>query len=135
MAKVILTNAFVSISANDISDHCSQVTLDYSADVEDVTAFADLTHINLGGLFDWTISIDLFNDFVASAEDSILFPLVGTSVAMILRADAGAIDASNPQFNGTGILQSYPVLSGGVGSAATATINIVSAGTLTRTTS
>ena len=69
----------------------------------------------------------------ARALDSILFPLVGTAVALIVRPASGVVSTSNPQFNGTGVLTSYPPLTGGPELVKT-TITFAPNNTLTRTT-
>jgi len=134
MAAAVLTNAFVSIGGNDLSSYTKSVTLNYSAATQDATVMGDDTTINIGGLKEWSIDVEFNQDFAVGLLDAILFPLVGTSVACILRPDAGAISTSNPAFNGTGILSTYPPLGGSVGDLEGASISIVSAGTLTRTT-
>lgn len=39
MAKQILKNAFIQINGVNLSDHCSSVTIETSADEVDLTAF------------------------------------------------------------------------------------------------
>jgi hypothetical protein len=136
MAKIVLKDAFVSVDGNDISDHVSQVTLGYEADAVEKTAMGALTHNNIGGtLKNWSVEAELHSNYAAAALDSILFPLVGTEVAVIVRADKTAgVGASNPNYTGQGIVTSYPPIGGAVGDLATSSVSIVPAGDLTRAT-
>ena len=134
MATIVLTDAYVSIGGNVMSDHVTQVTLNYSAEILDETAMGDTTRIKKGGLKDWSINVDLHQDFAASNIDSLLFPLVGTAVAFEIRPTSGAVSTSNPKYTGTGILESFPPLGNGVGELGTASISLQSASALARAT-
>lgn len=134
MAKLVLTNAFVSVGGNNISDHVRTVTLNYAAEEVDDTTMGQDTRTNLGGLKTWSIDLEVANDFAASQIDSIMFPLVGTAVAVIFRPTSAVVGPTNPQYSGTGMLSSYNPVGQSVGDLATAPITIVSAGTLARAT-
>ena len=136
MAAFVLTDAFVSINGVDLSDHVRSVTLDYKAELQDDTAMGDTTRSKLGGLKDWSVQIEFNNDFAASNVDATLFPLVGSTFTVILRPiKATVVGTTNPNYTGTGILESYPPLGGGVGDMATTSVSIQAAGTLSRATS
>lgn len=132
MAEFVYTNAFLSIGGTDLSDHVRQATLEYNAEMQDKTAMGDLTRTRLGGLKDWTLTVNFNQDFAASNVDATLFPLVGTSVAIILRPDAAAVSATNPNFTGNAILESYAPLGGNVGDMAETPVTLQADGTLTR---
>ncbi len=132
MAEFVLTNAFITIGAVDLSDHVRQLTLNYSADIEDSTAMSDLTHTRLGSLFDWSVDLEFNQDHASSKVDVTLFPLVGTSVALVIRPDAGVKAATNPEFTGNAILESYNPIQGSVGGIAIAPVTFQGNGTLAR---
>lgn len=132
MSKLVLTDAFVSVGGNDISDHVRTVTLNYAAEEVDDTTMGDDTRTNLGGLKTWSLDLEVANDFAATEIDSIIFPLVGTAVAVIFRPTSAAKGPNNPEYTGTGMLSSYNPVGQSVGDLATAPITIVSAGTLAR---
>lgn len=132
MSTFVLDNTFVSIDGNDVSDHVKSAGLNYSADEVDNTHMGDLTHLMLGGLKDWSIDIEISQDFASSQIDSIIFPLVGTIIPVILRPTAGAVSATNPNYVGQALLTTYNPFSGSVGDLAGTTINLKAAGTLTR---
>lgn len=136
MSDFAFTDAFVSINSVDLSDHVKQVTLDYSAEMLDATAMGDGTRINLGGLKDWTISIEFKQDFTADEVDATLFSLVGASFPVIVRpVKSSAVGATNPNYVATGILESYSPLGNQVGELAMAPVTIRPASALARATS
>lgn len=135
MASLAFTNGFVSINGVDLSAFTRSVTINYSAELLDETAFADTTRVNLGGLKNWSMEFEFNQDFAASATDVSLFSLVGTASTLIVRPTASAVSTTNPNYTGSGILESYTPLGNSVGDLATATATFQSAGALSRATS
>lgn len=135
MAEFVFTDASVVINAVDLSDHVRQVTLNYSAELQDDTAMGDDTRSRIGGLKDWSMELEFNQDFAAAEVDVTLFPLVGSTFTVTLKPTSAAVSATNPSYSGTGILESYPPLGGSVGDLATTSVTIQAAGTLTRATS
>lgn len=134
MAEQVFTNAFLSIGGTDLSDHVRQVTLEYSAELQDITAMGDDTRNRLGGLKDWSISVEFNQDYAASEVDATLFSIVGASSAIVLRPDAGAVSATNPEFTGNAILESYQPMGGSVGDAHVSPATLQGTGDLSRAT-
>lgn len=134
MAALAFTDCYVSLNAKVLSPFVKSVTLNYSAEMLDETAMGDTTRINKGGLKNWSLDVEFIQDFGATpAPDIDLFSLVGSTLAIIIRPVSGTvIGATNPEYRGTGCLESYPPLGGGVGDLAGTSITIQSAGTLTR---
>lgn len=134
MASLHFNDAFVSINAKDLSSFTRSVTINYAAEMLDETAMGDDTRINKGGLKNWSMELEMNQDFGATpAPDIDLFSLVGSTFTVIVRpVEASAQSATNPHFTGTGILESYPPLGNGVGELALTSISIQSAGTLSR---
>ena len=135
MAEFVFTNPYLTINAVDLADHVRSASLSYSAEMRDITAGGDDTRNRLGGLKDWSMEIDFNQDFAAGKVDATLFGLVGTTFTVALRATNAAKSATNPEFTGTGILETYPPIGGAVGDEATVSITIQAAGTLSRATS
>ena len=132
MAESVFTNAHVSLGAVDLSDHVRQVTLSYSSEVQDSTAMSADTRTRLGGLLDWSLNIEFNQDYATSKVDQTLFSLVGTSVAVELRPDAGAASATNPEYTGNAILESYQPMGGTVGEMHVSPVTLTGTGTLAR---
>lgn len=135
MAILVLTDAAVSINGNDVSAHVTQVTLTYNATLQESTVMGNTTHQRIGGLKDWKVELELEQDYAAGNIDSILFPLVGTTFTLLVKASSAANSTSNPQYSGTGILESYTPVAGKVGDLAKTPVAILAAGALTRLTS
>ena len=134
MATIVLTDCFLSMGGTDYSANVQSVTLIYAADMLDDTAMGDTTHSNVGGLKGWSMDVSFFNDYAAAAIDAVLFPLVGTAVALIMRPiKSTVVGTGNPNYTGTGILEGLPQ-GGGVGALDVKTVSFKSAGTLTRAT-
>lgn len=135
MATLVLTDAFVSIDGTDISDHVRQVSIEAEAELLEDTAMGDSYRSRKGGLKDWSVTLELNQDFAASDIDSILFPLLGSTAALVVRGKSDAVGTSNPEYSGTGILESYDPLSNSVGELATTNPTFQGAGALSRSTS
>ena len=132
MATIVLTNAYVSINSSDESDHVRSVTLEYNAELLDDTAMGDTTRSRIGGLKDWSLTVEFYQDFADDDLDEDMFNLVGTTTTVAVRPVNGAIATTNPEYTGTAILESWPILGNAVGEMAMATATFRSAGALTR---
>lgn len=139
MATLVFTDAYVSIAATgatkDLSAWVESVSLPYSAEMLDATAMGDGTRKNQGGLKNWSCDVNFRQDFAADAPDVSLFGLVGSAVDLVVRpVKDEVVGATNPEYKGRGILESYQPVGNSVGELAGATVTIQSAGTLTRAT-
>lgn len=133
MAKLVLVDAFVTVNAVDLSDHLESVEIEYGARLQDVTSMADLTEIMLAGLLHWTFTLNFRQDFAATEPDETLFSLIGAAAFVTaIRATSAVASATNPEFRGTGVLESYNPLGQAVGEVAAAPVVIRSAGALQR---
>jgi hypothetical protein len=137
MPIMVLTDVFLSIGGVDLSDHVDQVTLSYSADVIDKTAFGTAgTRQRVGGLKDWSMSFQVQSDEAAGSVSATLFPLVGATTAVIMRPKkATAVSATNPNYQGNAVLENFNPLDGGIGELARSSSTLQGDGLLTRATS
>jgi hypothetical protein len=136
MAVFVLTNAKVDINSVDLSDHVRSVQLEYQAELQDETAMGDGTRQRIAGLKDWSMTFEFNQDFAASKVDATLWPLVGGSaVTVAVRPVNAAKSATNPEFTGSAVLESYGPVSNSIGELATAQAVFRSAGDLARSTS
>lgn len=135
MATFVLTDADVTINSVDLSDHGVDVAISYESEGKEDTAFQDSTRTFVGGFKNWSMEFQFNQDFGASSVDVTMFPLVGTAVAIAVRADATGIGATNPEYQGTGLITAYnPFPGGDFGEVAKATVSVLAAGTLVRAT-
>lgn len=135
MASLVFTDAYVSINSVDLSDHVLSVSIPYAAEMIDETAMGDGTRKNLGGLKTWSVDVEFKQDYAASKVDATLFSIVGTAVPIVIRpVKSTVVGATNPNYTGTGVLESYTPIGGGVGELLKTSVTFQSAGTLTRAT-
>lgn len=123
MATFVLTDASVTINSVDLSDRVKSVSIDYLAEQQDDTTMGAGTRTMIPGLLDYTIECEMVQDFAASEVDVTMFPLVGAvAFPIAIRADSGAISATNPEYQGNVIIENYPPLGNTVGEIATTTL-------------
>lgn len=136
MASQVLTNAFVSLGGTDVSTYVRSVTLNLGAELQDDTTMGDTARINKAGLTNWSIDLELQQDFADNLIDEIIFGLVGAaSFAVIVRPTTSAVGTSNPNYTGSAVLENYQPFGQAVGELGTSTVTLRSAGALSRATS
>jgi hypothetical protein len=112
----VLKDAFVSINAVDLSNHVESVTLTYSNDVQEATVMGDAGKRRITGLKDWSAEISFRQDFEAASVEATLWPLIGVQTAVKIRkSKTDAISATNPEYQGNGMIGSMPLVNGSVG--------------------
>lgn len=135
MSSFVFVDGFVQINSVNLSASGRQATVDYSAEQQDDTAFGDTTRSRLGGLKDWSMTIEFNQDHAAGNVDATMFGIVGTVVAVEVRPTSASRSATNPGYTGNALVQSYSPVGAGVGETAKARVQLVAAGTLSRSTS
>lgn len=135
MATFAFIDAYVTVNSVDLSDDVRQVTLTVSADELDDTAMGDTFRSRIGGLKDWSVSLEFNSDFAASQVDATLWPLLGTTTTIAIRPTSGSKSATNPEYTGSVLVSQVNPLGNGVGDLATVSVQWPGAGTLTRATS
>lgn len=134
MATFTLTDASVTVNSVDLSDWITSVTLSVEVDDQEDTAMGDTYRSRIGGLKDWTLDIDFNADFGSSAVDQTVWPLLGTSTAVVIKPTSAAVSATNPSYSGNVLVTEYSPIDGGVGDLATTSVSWPGVGTLTRAT-
>jgi hypothetical protein len=128
MATFVLTDAVVTVNAVDLSDWCTEVTINVEVDDQEDTAFGDTYRSRLGGLRDLTIDLGFNSDFAAGAVDATIWPLVGTTTAITVKATSAATSATNPLYSATVLVNEYSPLDGSVGDLSTTSVSWPGAG-------
>lgn len=131
----VLTDAYISINANVISDHGNKVEIPVKVEDKDATTFGQSWHVRRGGLKDASLNITFLNDFVAANLDEIMWALVGTVVTFEIRATSGSVTTSNPKYTGSILVQEWKPIGGKVGDLVEVDISFPTSGTVTRGTS
>ena len=134
MARIVLTNASVTFASTDVSSYVSSVTLSSSLDVVDTTSFGNTARTRVAGLADNQVTIEFFQDFGSGLLESIVYPTIGTSAAMVIKPVAGSTTATNPSYSFNALVSEWQPLSGAVGELATASVTWPISGAITKTT-
>lgn len=117
MAKLVFTNAFLTVNGVDLSDHVRSVEVSMSVeDVESTTMGATAVQRE-PGLGDDEITVTWAADFAAGKVDATLAPLVTgrTKHTIEVRPTNGARSATNPAYVGSGFITEYTPVAGSVG--------------------
>ena len=135
MARIILTNASVTFASTDVSSYVSSITLSTSLDVVDTTSFGNTARTRVAGLADNQVTVEFFQDFGSGLLESIVYPTIGTSAAMVIKPVAGSTTATNPSYSFNALVSEWQPLSGAVGELATASVTWPISGAITKATS
>jgi hypothetical protein len=135
MARIVLTNASVTFASTDVSSYVSSITLSTSLDVVDTTSFGNTARTRVAGLADNQVTVEFFQDFGSGLLESIVYPTIGTSAAMVIKPVAGTTTATNPSYSFNALVSEWQPLSGAVGELATASVTWPISGAITKATS
>jgi len=135
MARIVLTNAYVTINSVDVSDHVASVTLNSSIDVVETTAFSSTAaRTRIGGLADNSISLEFHQDYASGSIEATVYPLLGTTTSVVVKPNGSTTSASNPAYTSTVLVSEWTPLNGAVGELATASVTWPVSGAITKTT-
>lgn len=125
----------ITVNSVDLSDHCSSVSLESSADEVEFTAFGAGFREFGQGLKDATITASFFNDHAAASVADTLQPLYSTGSTFPVKIWPNS--SGTVVYTMTARLYSNPMLAGAVGEANTIDATMRNAGTagITRGTS
>jgi hypothetical protein len=118
MATLVYTDALTTINSVDLSDHVRSLTINYEAEMLDDTVMGTSgTRSSKPGLKNWGLEVEFLQDYAAGSVDATLFPLVGAASFPVLcrPVKTTAVGATNPNYSGNAVLESYPPLTGEVG--------------------
>ena len=134
MAKLVLTNASVTLNGTDISNDVAAVTLSTSAAEVPTTSFGSGGAVTrVAGLIDNSVTLSLHNEF--SSVEGLIYPLVGsTAVTIVIKASTAAVSTANPSFTASVLVTEWSPINGAVGELNTADVTWPISGTITKAT-
>jgi len=133
MARIVLTNAQITINSVDLSDHIASVTLSTSNDVVETTGFSSVAaRTRISGLSDNSLTLEFHQDFATSNVEATIFPLIGTNTTVVVKPTSSAVSATNPSFTCSASVVEWQPLSGAVGELATASVTWPISGAITK---
>jgi hypothetical protein len=134
MPKFYAQDYKITVGTANLSTSLASVTLDITADEVETTAFGSSYRTRIGGLKDASVSLDFHQDFGAGAIDALLFPLIGSTVAVKIAPTAGTVTATNPEYQFSALVTQYQPFAGAVGDLATLSVTWPVTGEVTRAT-
>lgn len=134
MAKLVLTNAYISIAGVDLSDHIASVSLATQYDLVDTTQIGDTSRKLIAGLANNTVSFEFHQDFQAGSVESVIYPLLGTSTACVIKPIDTLVSSNNPQYSFSVLISEWTPLNAAAGELTTASVTWPIFGDVTKTT-
>jgi hypothetical protein len=122
MAKFYAQDYKITVGTTVLSEDIASVTLDITSDEIETTAFGQTYRTRIGGLRDASVSLDFHQDFAAGSVDALLFPLMGSTVAVKIAPTSGTVSATNPEYRFTALVTQYQPFAGAVGDLATLSV-------------
>ena len=98
MAVLVLTNAYITINAVNLSDHIASVTLTTNDDVVETTAFGSTARTRVAGLGDNSVAIEFHQDYATSNVEATVYPLLGSTTSIVVKPNGATTAATNPSY-------------------------------------
>lgn len=133
MARIVLTNAFISVGGVDLSDLVASVTLNETFDVVETTAFSSTAaKTRVAGLEDNSITLEFHQDYATGEVEQTIYPLLGTAAAVIVKPNGSTTSAFNPSYTCSAIISEWTPINGAVGELASASVTWPVSGAITK---
>jgi len=92
MATVVYDNAILLVGGYDVTGSFNELTLEHASEIQDETAFGDLTRIHKGGLETTRLTGRGF--WESPTPDSVFFPAIGTDDTVVTVFPDGVTEGS-----------------------------------------
>ena len=106
MAHGVTTNAYLLLSATEVSTYLKSLQASETFDLPDDTCMGDTYKQRLVGVGDYQLSGEFNNDYVDNLLDEVIEGLKGTNFAVAWRPVNTTIAAGNPEYQFTGSFSS-----------------------------
>lgn len=132
MAKVASIVADFELSSVAIEDELTSISMDVRQQVIQVDGLSSVGPERVQGNYDWSFGLEGTWDGASGQGDSLLFDLVAsTSGTVGFEPDGVTAGPSNPNYDGSVLLESYSIKSA-VGAANTYSATLQGSGALSR---
>ena len=135
MARLVLTNAFITINSVNLSDHIASVTLTTADDVIETTAFGSTARTRVAGLGDNSVALEFHQDYAAANVEATINgtpSLIGTTTTVVVKPNGSTTAADNPSYTFTALCSEWTPLNGAVGELATVSVTWPISGEVTK---
>jgi hypothetical protein len=134
MARIVLTDAKVTVNGVNLSDHIASVSLSRSDDVIETSAFSSTAaKTRVAGLQDNSVTLEFHQDFATSNVEATIYPLLGSTTTIVV-SPTSTVSATSPSYSFTALVSEWTPLNGGVGELATASVTWPISGAITKAT-
>jgi hypothetical protein len=134
MARIVLTDAKVTINSVNLSDHIASVSLSITNDVVETSAFSSAAaKTRVAGLQDNSVTLEFHQDYATSNVEATIYPLLGTNTTIVV-SPTSTVSASSPSYSFSATVSEWTPLNGGVGELATASVTWPISGAITKAT-
>ena len=130
MARIVLTNAYISVGGVDLSDLVASVTLNSTYDVVETTAFSSAAVKTR--VADNSITLEFHQDFATGEVEQTIYPLLGSASTVIVKPNGSTTSAFNPSYSCSAIISEWTPINGSVGELATASVTWPVSGAITK---
>ena len=134
MARIVLTDAKITINGVNLSVHITSIGLSTSEDVVDTSAFGGgAARTRVAGLADSSVTLEFQQDFAAANVEATIYPLIGTLTTVVVTpTSATGGTATNPSYTFSALVAEWQPLSGAVGELATVSVTWPISGVITK---
>lgn len=129
----VLIDARIEINGVNYSSVFRKVTLTASVDYIDSTILGDTWRSRKVTMLDWSATFEGLCDL--TTIDAAAFAALGTAATCKIRPTSAAITATNPEYNGPGLLDSFSAFGTTVGEIAPVMLAVKGTAPLVRSTS
>jgi hypothetical protein len=135
MAIFVATDFSVSINGSTaLASYLTQVELKTSVNDITTTSFGSTWVSRVAGLKEGSLTLQFNQDYVASAVDATLWPLLGTQATVVVKPTSTAVGANNPAYTAICLVTEVVPASATIGDLATFSVTWPTAGTVSRAT-
>lgn len=135
MARLVLTNAYITVNGVNLSDHIASVTLTTNRDVVETTAFSSTAaRTRIGGLADNSVTLEFHQDYATSSVEATIYPLLGSTTSVVVKPNGSTTATDNPSYTFNALVSEWTPLNGAVGELATASVTWNIDGAITKAT-
>ena len=132
MARIVLTDAKVTINSVNLSDHIASVSLSTTNDVVETSAFSSTAaKTRVAGLQDNSVTFEFHQDYATSNVEATIYPLLGNTTTIVV-SPTSTVSATSPSYTFTALVSEWTPLNGGVGELATASVTWPVSGAITK---
>jgi hypothetical protein len=135
MARIVLTDAKVTINSVNLSSFIASVSLSTTNDVVETSAFSSTAaKTRIAGLADNSVTLEFHQDYATSSVEATIYPLLGSTTTIVV-SPTSTVSATSPSYSFTALVSEWTPLNGGVGELATASVTWPVSGAITKATS